>query len=119
MGGTRWIRLDVDYFTNPKTVAAGPDGRSLHLASICWVGQHLTDGHIPAAVIPTLCGQAGVPRRSVDKVVAAGLWLPTEHDFYVKDYLELNDSRAKTEQTREKWRQRQRESRNNRRDVTP
>ena len=111
MGGTRWVRLDVDYFTNPKCVQVGADGRSLHLASICWVGQHLTDGHIPGAVVPTLCRLAGVRRQTAAKLVTAGLWLPTEGDFYVKDYLELNESRAKTEQTREKWRQRQREFR--------
>lgn len=114
MGGTRWIRLDVDYFTNPKCVAAGPDGRALHLASICWVGQHLTDGHIPATIVAMLCRQAGVTKRAADRLVDAGLWLPTEGDYYVKDYLEMNDSRAKTERTRENWRQRQRDFRNRR-----
>ena len=108
MAGTRWVRLDVDYFTNPKCVKVGPSGRQLHLASICWVGQHLTDGHIPGDVVPTLCRLAGVNHKSVDKLIAAGLWERTEQDFYVKDYLEMNTSRADTEREREMWRQRQR-----------
>jgi hypothetical protein len=108
MAGTRWVRLDVDYFTNPKTVAAGLNGRALHLASIAWCGQQLTDGHIPAAAVATIAHLAGIPTRSVPgtvtRVVAAGLWQQTEHDFYVKDYLEVNPSKAKVEAERERWR---------------
>ena len=50
MSGTRWVRLDADYFRNPKVLAAGRDGRDLHLASICWMeGKDQLDGLIPAS----------------------------------------------------------------------
>ena len=112
MAGTRWIRLDVDYFTNPKTMSAGKDGRLLHLASICWVGQHLTDGHIPGDVAPILCRLAGVSQRAIHQTVNAGLWLPTEADYYIHDYLEHNSSRGDVERERESWRLRQKRRRN-------
>ena len=109
----RWVRLDVDYFSHPRAIAAGRDGRALHLASICWCGSQLTDGHIPAGAVPTLCQMAGVSRTAVGKVVAAGLWQPTDgHDFYVKDYLDRNPSKGEVEQEREGWRFRQQRKRN-------
>ena len=110
MAGTRWVRLDVDYFTNPKAVAAGANGRALHLASICWCGQQLTDGHVPATAVPTIAHLAGLGPRSaaaaVARLVAVGLWQQTGDDFYVKDFLEVNRSRAAVERERELWKQR-------------
>jgi hypothetical protein len=118
MAGTRWVRLDVDYFQNPKILAAGRNGRDLHLASICWCGQQETDGHVPATSIPTIAHMAGLNARAasaaVAKVVAAGLWQQTEHDYYVKDYLEMNRSRAAIERERELWKQRARKKRGGR-----
>lgn len=117
MAGPRWVRLDVDYFHNPKALAAGRDGRDLHLASICWVGRYLTDGHIPADAVPAIASDAGVsPRavaRAVDRITASGLWLPTDGaDFYLKDFTEMNGTRTDVERERDSWRERQRRYRN-------
>ena len=119
MAGPRWVRLDVDYFHNPKALVAGRDGRDLHLASICWVGRYLTDGHIPADAVRAIAADAGVRNISpaVERVTAAGLWLPTEHDFYLKDFVEMNGSRADVEREREMYRQRQQRYRRRRRET--
>jgi len=126
MAGNRWVRLDADYFTNPKTLAAGRDGRALHLASICWVARHLTDGHIPSEALDTILHSAGVKRSTVDAVVHSGLWTPNGVGYVVHDYLESNPSRADVEREREQWRQRQKRRRDQRGqfaaesgDVTP
>lgn len=113
MAGPRWVRLDVDYFDNPKVLAAGRDGRDLHLASICWVGAQVTDGAIPAQVVPTLMRDAGVPRRAIELVVAAGLWIPNgSSSFELHDYLEMgNPSRASVERERQRWRESKRRRR--------
>lgn len=103
----RWIRLDVDYFGNVKSLLAGLDGRALHLASICWSAKHLTDGLVPAEVVPILLREAGVKRSALDKLVAVGLWVPVEHDYVIHDYLAHNDSRAKVERERVLYRKRQ------------
>jgi hypothetical protein len=117
MAGTRWVRLDVDYFRNPKTLAAGRDGRDLHLASICWVGAQLTDGVIPGAAVPMICRDAGVDGQAVGLAVAAGLWTPNGGASYeLHDFINMNGSRADVEREREAWRERQRRARASRRD---
>ena len=112
MAGHRWVRLDVDYFQNPKTLAAGPGGRGLHLASICWSGRYLTDGHIPGAALPSLLGEAGVRRPAADRLVEAGLWVPNGDGFHIHDYTEMNSTRSEIESERISWRERQQRSRN-------
>jgi hypothetical protein len=107
MAGSRWVRLDVDYFHNPKVLAARRDGRDLHLASICWVGSPLTDGRIPAQVIPAILHDAGVKQRAVDLAVDAGLWVPNGNGFHLHDFTEMNGTRADVEREREGWRRRQ------------
>jgi hypothetical protein len=108
MAGTRWVRLDVDYFGNPKTLAAGRDGRDLHLASICWTARFLTDGRIPASAVASIAAEAGVTRRAADLVVAAGLWTPNGDGYVLHDFVEMNGSRSAVELDRERWRERQR-----------
>lgn len=120
MAGTRWIPLDVDYFRNPKALAAGRDGRALHVASICWSGAHLTDGMIPREVVPLLLGESGARASSVDRLVAVGLWLPCGDGYEIHDYLAHNDSRDRVEQERKlyrdrayRWRERKRDASRN------
>jgi hypothetical protein len=111
MAGVRWVRLDVDYFTNPKALAAGPGGRGLHLASICWAGSQLTDGHVPEAAVPLILHAAGTNRRAVSAVVDAGLWIPNGDGFILHDFVEMNGSKADVEAERERWREKQRRAR--------
>lgn len=94
MAGPRWVRLDVDYFRNPKTLAAGREGRALHLASICHAGAALTDGLISREALRVLLAEAEVPRRVIDRVVEAGLWVPDGAGTYVvHDFTETNGTR--------------------------
>lgn len=116
MAGTRWIRLDVAYFRNPKALEAGRDGRALHLASICWSGAELTDGRIPPSALPTVLHDAGVGRRAVDLVVDSGLWIPNGSGYVIHDYADMNPTRADVEADRQEWRERQRRYRMSRRD---
>ena len=112
MAGQRWVRLDVDYFANPKALAAGRDGRDLHLASICWVGRYLTDGHIPTAAIADIAHAAGVDNRrrghGIERAVFAGLWVPNGDGFELHDFVEMNGTRADAEKASALYRERQR-----------
>jgi hypothetical protein len=87
------VKLDVDYFRNPKARAAGRDGRALHLASICHAGAQLTDGYLPDAGLSVLLAEAEVSRRAVSLVVDAGLWVPNGSGWVLHDYVEMNGSR--------------------------
>lgn len=117
--GTRWARLDLDYFDNPKARAAGVSGRALHLASICWSARQLTDGRVPRSVVARLLADAEVPRRAVDRLVEVGLWLPNGDGFMIHDYAEHQPTRQTVEHEREVWRERQRRRRHGHGDVTP
>jgi hypothetical protein len=112
MAGTRWVRLDAGYFRNSKVLQAGRDGRALHLASICWSGGEESDGVIPPWALPTLLHDAGVPRRAVDALIAAGLWVPSENGvggWVIHDYLSLQPSREELEAERARWAKNKRE----------
>lgn len=111
MAGPRWVRLDIDYFHNPKVLTAGRDGRDLHLASICWVGRYLTDGHIPAQAVRAIMHDAGVTHAAVDAVVAARLWTPNGDGYELHDFVAMNRSRADIETERGLARERARRSR--------
>ena len=91
MAGTRWVRLDDDYFYHhPKTMQAGKATRTLHLAARSAGRPTPHRRPHPHDVVPILCRLAGVNHTTVDKLVNAGLWVRTETDFYIHDYLEHN-----------------------------
>src|SRR4051812_32598540 len=107
----RWVKLDVDYWRNPKARAAGRTGRALHLASIAYSGSQLTDGVVARSSLSQVLQDAEVPRSAVERVVSAGLWLPVGDDFIIHDFVEMNGSReevlARIEAERkrkERWR---------------
>ena len=110
MAGARWVRLDVDYFQNPKALDAGPLGRAAHLASICWVGRFVTDGVIPARAVPTILHEAGAPKTTPELLISAGLWIPNGGStFQLHDYLEIgNPSREQIQHDRQQYLERQR-----------
>lgn len=41
-----WVKLDVDFPTHPKVLAAGPTAAWAFLAALCYSRRYLTDGHI-------------------------------------------------------------------------
>jgi hypothetical protein len=102
MAGPRWCKLDVDYFTNPKSARAGRDGRLLHLAAICYCASQETDGHITTEIMPVLLRHAGVSKAAVTRLVRVGLLVPVDDGFQVHDYLAMQDSRAMIELRRKK-----------------
>lgn len=85
-----WVKLDDQFYMNPKVLAAGPQAVALHIAAMCWVGGQLTDGAIPRTTLPLLLGQAGVGARTVDRLVAEGLWEPTASGWTIHNWLEWN-----------------------------
>lgn len=103
MAGNRWIRWDVGYFRNPKARALGKDGRALHLASSCWSADNLTDGHVPAHMLPMLCAEAEVRPATAKTLVSVGVWIVEEDGWTIHDFLEHNKSKAEVEAERDKW----------------
>jgi hypothetical protein len=118
MAGTRWVKIDTSYLRNPKIIAISPHAVLLHLASILWTGDQLTDGHIPQQALPELELQARIPRRDrytsgcQHELIAAHLWLPNGDGFELHDYTSMNRqaTRAIVEKQRQVWRDRKHDS---------
>jgi hypothetical protein len=108
-----WVRLDDGFFRHPKALAVGKDGRALYLAGLCWSSSNLTDGHLPAASLPTILHDAQTPRATVDRLVEHGLWHPTGAGWEIHNYLDRNRSRGAVEGERKKWAERQTRRRTN------
>jgi hypothetical protein len=98
-----WLRLDDDMLDHPKWVRAIRDGGSaaLHmwLALCSWCSRHLTDGEIPADIVPTLTQQwrARDRAKAIQALESSQLVAITEPGaIHIVDYLERNPSRAET-----------------------
>ncbi|MFK4295017.1 hypothetical protein ABH924_000149 [Arthrobacter sp. GAS37] len=97
-----WAKVDRNYFSNPKTgevLLESPAAVLLHLWSILYSAQMLTDGVVPERV-GLHAVNAG--REDADMLVAADMWHRAGHDCpdcpevpegkaYVHDYLEHQD----------------------------
>lgn len=113
MAGTRWVKIDTRYLSNPKISSiTGAPGVLLHLASILWTADQLTDGYIPTTTLPELSVAARVPttaaamRQRAAEMVERGLWIPNGDGWHLHDFEHMNRQamRAVVEKQRQAWR---------------
>ena len=84
-----YIRVEVDFFDHPKTVAVGDRLAFRHLRALAWCHRHKTDGHLPRAVADRIVGAKGIA-----SLASAGLWEACEDGWCIHDYLKHQQSRA-------------------------
>lgn len=105
----RWAKLDVGYLSHPKVARLHPSAKLLHVASILWTAEHLTDGYVPAKALRTLSETVPIAVRwrqhHASALVQAGLWdvAPAPREgWLVHDYAEHNHAatRAAVERSR-------------------
>lgn len=101
-----FIRLSVTLPDHPKLGAIdSPLAGWLYVVSMCWAGEHKTDGLIVPAVV---IRKAGVPTRWSKELLAQGLWHAPGHDcsrcdqppdgrYIIHDYLDHQRSKAEAE----------------------
>lgn len=69
-----YFKVDVGYFTNPKTAALSierPSAVILHLASVAYGAQHLTDGVVPELLLLRL---TGATTDDANALIVADVW---------------------------------------------
>lgn len=91
-----YFKVDVGYFTNPKValvLSESPLAVVLHLESVAYAAQHLTDGIVPKSLV---CRLVGAGEDEATRLLDAGLWLatPMTGQVEVHDYLEHQRSAA-------------------------
>ena len=115
-----WVKIDNNFFSNPKVVGLSKDAKLVYLAGICYAGSSLSDGFIPQPVVTILSAQCQVRRiQPVTKeLVEMGLWLTTcchkQDGFQIHEYLDYNTSSAEVQAKRESARTRMADLRSNR-----
>mgnify|MGYP001005845871 CR=1 FL=1 len=106
-----WVKLDDQFPNHPKVLAAGGDAAWLYVAGLCYCQSLLTDGYIPAGMVPRLTDRK-VPMVLAEKLVTVRLWEKAEGGYRIHDYHDLNDTsdkvkakRKATKERVERWRE--------------
>ena len=108
-----WAPVDTGYLDNPKmldVLDASGTATLMHLASILYCAQHLTDGHISPGVARR---KVGATKDDDRLLIDAGLWHEAGHDcaecpqpepskVYVHDFLQHNRTAAKAKRVSER-----------------
>lgn len=99
-----YFKMDVGYMSNPKVLGVLDESSSailLHIASIAYATQHLTDGVVP---VKALLRMTGASEADAELLVAAGLWVegPTGGRAEVHDYLQHQRSASEVKGASEK-----------------
>lgn len=86
-----WVKIDDQFLTHPKALAAGKDGRALFIAALCHSAAHLTDGIVARTSLPTIAAAADVRGPSTAaRLVAVGLWHEHPDGWEIHDYHDHN-----------------------------
>jgi hypothetical protein len=90
-----WTKLTEDFPQHPKIVAAGEWAELIHIHALIYSNRFLTDGFIPAEVVPTLTRVRSHIQPSVQALVKLGVWVPVKGGYAIHDFLEYQPSRNK------------------------
>ena len=101
--------MDDQLIDHRKIFAAGETlGRNgpaialgFYAIGLLWSNKHLTDGHLPFAVVRSF-RHAEKPQAVADALVKAGLWEKNGSEYLIHDYDEFNFSAAKVKAKRRK-----------------
>lgn len=91
-----YVYVQTSYLRHPKLVAVSKDATLLHLASILWTAEHLTDGFVSSRALKQLCNDVRISVRTRDRrvkeLVDAGLWDVLPEGWHVHNFERHNRS---------------------------
>lgn len=86
--GLQWVRLDTQFFSNPKVLELTSTARwrtvAVYLASLTYAGTHGTDGYIPETALPFI---HATKQNAID-LVKLDLWHQDIHGWRINDWSE-------------------------------
>jgi hypothetical protein len=95
-----WIKLDDKCPDHPKVGGLSDRAFRAWVTAMCYSSAYLTDGVLPAVLLQR------VPAKVRAELLAAGLWVATDGEIVIHDYLEHQTGRADVERERERSRER-------------
>ncbi len=96
-----WVKLDDQFPTHPKIVAAGGDAAWLHVCALCYCATHLTDGMLPKGMVARISDRKN-PAKLAARLVGVGAWIDRGGEYELHGYLDYNPSREHVETERRK-----------------
>jgi hypothetical protein len=110
-----WFRVEESFYSHPKVLALDRQWRAhdigAWLLAGTWASQQLTDGFVSAASLKDL----GIPSKTADRLVKAGLWEYTDDGYRFHDWSKYQPSRVDVLRRRESDRLRQQRGRDRQR----
>lgn len=109
-----WAKIDHGFFRHPKVVSIGKDAKFMYIAALCYCGENMTDGVIPAAALRLLGAELDIknPARAARELADSGLWKArNDGGFEVNDYLDYNESSSERKAKQEAAKERMQRSR--------
>jgi hypothetical protein len=91
-----WFRVDDSLAFHAKTVAAGNVAMGLWVRAGAWCSQQLTDGLVPAHMLPAL----GARPAHATALVEAGLWVRDEGGYAFHDWLDCQPAASEVQAER-------------------
>lgn len=103
-----FVPLDLDLPRDIKIRKAGPDAELLYIRGLIYLKASDYDGFIPDFDMPALSVGCRAVAASIKKLVAVGLWEPTELDgmtgYNCRAWLKWNMSQAEQSEQRQQRR---------------
>lgn len=94
-----WINVDDQAIDHPKLAGLTDKAFRLWFAGLSYAQRFLTDGLLPAGVVPTL---RGCSAKTIAELVAGVLWEPCVGGYQIHDFLDWNESRAEVSKRRQR-----------------
>lgn len=112
-----WLKVDDHFPENEKVENLHDRAFRFHVTAMCYCARNLTDGIVsPRGVKVVGAIMSTHPRRWVNELVNAGLWISRGGgEFEIKDYLIYNPTKEQVKEDRRKARERMKNVRDSRR----
>ncbi|MBN1459047.1 MAG: hypothetical protein JXA57_05890 [Armatimonadetes bacterium] len=103
-----WARLDDKFHTHEKVAELDPTptmvplmaaALGLHMLTLSWCSDQLTDGVVPRSQPARLVG--GPVDNLIEELLRVGLWERHRRGYVIHDFLDYNPSKAQVEALRE------------------
>jgi hypothetical protein len=102
-----WVKMDDKFPRHRRIRELRRDtaAKWLHVTALCFCSEHLTDGRIDDIDLPSILDASEltdrIGKRSINNLVAVGLWESTGAGSYViRDFLDYNPSAAEVKDLR-------------------
>lgn len=92
MARLNWVRLDSDFYSNPKFLILRADRKYraifAYMAGLGWSGSQGQFGYIPFYALESF----GATKRDATDLIDAGLWAPARGGYDIHDWSEHQPS---------------------------